>query len=357
VTLRICFLADPTHPNTMRWVRHLAVQLGHEVWVLSGKAVARDTESNPRVLSFPVRTRMGYLALGLRARGTLRRVRPDLLVGYRVQSYGFAAALTGVRPLVLAAQTETIVWPPDNRLYRACARYALGRAALVQAWGRHMAERLEELGVERERILVLPRGVDVGTFHAGAAPIDAPVLVVSRSLRAVYRHDLLLRAFALLRRRLPEARLLVAGDGAEREALSRLAAELDLAAAVEFRGQLAEAALAEVYRSARCYVTTVATEGVSASLLEAMGCGLVPVVADLDGNREWIDDGDNGLLVPGSALDSPQAIAERLHRACVDAPLQRRAFETNPRRIAERADWAANMRVMEQRYRQIAGAA
>jgi hypothetical protein len=162
--MRIAFVADPTHPNTDRWARHLASGLSHDVTVLATKPAPPMSSAPYAVRRVPARGKLGYVLLGWQLRSHLRAIRPELVIGYRIQSNGLAAALTGFHPLVLAAQTESIVWPPGSRLYRSTTRWAIRRADLLQAWGSHMAERLVELGAARERILVLPRGVDTTTF-------------------------------------------------------------------------------------------------------------------------------------------------------------------------------------------------
>ncbi len=348
--MRICFVADPGHPNTDRWASHLARALHHDVTVIATQPLP-PRERPYAVIPLPVRNRLDYVLLGRRLRPRIEEARPDLVIGYRIQSNGFAAALSGFRPLVLAAQTETIVWPPGNPIYRACTRFAIARADLLQAWGRHMAARLRELGAPEEKILMLPRGVDVNRFTPPQSPVRDPVVVVTRALRPVYNHDLLLRAFALVLKEIPEARLLVAGDGAERARLESLASALGCAARVEFLGHVAERDLPDCLRRAAVYVTLVATEGVSASLLEAMSCGLLPVVVNLPGNCEWVEDGRNGLLIERDQLADPARVAAVILLALRDDALRELAFRINRQETLSRADWDANMLKMDAAYR------
>jgi len=340
-------------PNTDRWTSYLAEELGHEVTVIATTAGPYLPNRAYEIVPLPVRGRFGYLTVGLRIKQHLRRIRPDVLIGYRIQSNGFAAALTGFRPLVLAAQSENIVKPPLNPVAQLCSRYALRRADLLQAWGSHIGRRMEQLGADPEKILTLPRGVDAKRFSPPAAPVTEPVLIVTRSLRAVYRHATLLTAFRDVVDSLPDARLLIAGDGEERDNLTQLTANLNLQPNVIFLGQLESPDLAERLRSAHCYVTLVGTEGVSSSLLEALGCGLLPVVPDLPGNLEWVKDAENGLIVPLTALEQPGEVARLLLRAFSDAALRQSAFDRNVDLVVHGADWHTNMRRMESAYREL----
>jgi glycosyltransferase involved in cell wall biosynthesis len=351
--MRIAFVADPTHPNTDRWARYLAEGLAHDVTILATKPAAGFPAAPYAIRPVPARGKLGYVLLGWDLRSHVRAIRPDLMIGYRIQSNGLAAALTGFHPLVLAAQTESIVWPPGSRLYRSTTRWAIRRAELLQAWGAHMADRLVELGAPREKVLVLPRGVDTQVFTPVERPVTTPVLIVTRALRAVYRHDLLLAAVAVLAKKQPAVRLLIAGEGDERPRLEALAASFGLARAVEFLGPLSERDLALRLREAAIYVTVVAQEGVSSSLLEAMACGLVPVVPDLPGNREWVKDGLNGRLIRPGELDRPEAIADVLEAAMSDGALRASCHRDNPVRVRRDADWVTNMSRMDAAYRRL----
>jgi glycosyltransferase involved in cell wall biosynthesis len=88
----------------------------------------------------------------------------------------------------------------------------------------------------------------------------------------------------------------------------------------------------------------------SVSLLEAMACGLFPVVSDIPANREWIEDNKNGALV------SPRD-TDRLGKAIVevwrDPELRRSAAIRNARIIEERADWHDNMGVLKSLFDRI----
>lgn len=351
--MRIGFVADPTHPNTDRWARYLVEGLGHDVTILATKAATDFPPAPYTVQPVPARGRMGYVVLGWALRSHLRAIRPDLVIGYRIQSNGLAAALTGFHPLVLAAQTESIVWPPGSRLYRSTTRWAIRRADLLQAWGGHMADRLVELGATRDKILVLPRGVDTGVFAPAESQVANNIFMVTRALRAVYRHDLVLSSFALVLRKHPGARLLIAGDGEERTRLEAKTTSLGLTRAVTFLGRLNERELAVRLREASVYVAVVAQEGVSSSLLEAMACGLLPVVPDLPGNREWVADQVNGRLIPPADLDRPERIADLLEAAASDAALRAACRRDNPQRVRRDADWVTNMNRMDATYRRL----
>jgi glycosyltransferase involved in cell wall biosynthesis len=98
--------------------------------------------------------------------------------------------------------------------------------------------------------------------------------------------------------------------------------------------------LPDTLRRADVYVSAALSDGASASLLEALASGLVPVVTDIPANRGWLAPGESGLLFPPG---DEAALAAALERALGDAALRARAREAGPRVVAERADFEVNM--------------
>jgi glycosyltransferase involved in cell wall biosynthesis len=80
------------------------------------------------------------------------------------------------------------------------------------------------------------------------------------------------------------------------------------------------------------------------SLLEAMASGAIPVVSDLEGNREWVSEGDGARLFrPGDAVEVTRAI-----RRVLDDPVWAEAARLRNRRtVEERADESVNMARIE----------
>ena len=83
-----------------------------------------------------------------------------------------------------------------------------------------------------------------------------------------------------------------------------------------------------------------------------MATGLLPVVTDIPGNREWIEHGRNGLTFP---CRDPGSLAGVLIQAIRDKELRLRAREENPQLVKEKAVWENNMKTVEDRLREIAG--
>jgi glycosyltransferase involved in cell wall biosynthesis len=126
--------------------------------------------------------------------------------------------------------------------------------------------------------------------------------------------EVLLEAVARLRQRGVELRLLLAGEGPEREALEAVVASRRLGDRVRFLGFQSDTF--GLLRRAGAFVLPSRTEGVPMALLEAMAAG-VPVVASAVGGIPGVTGGDALLVAPGDA----GALADALERVLTDAAL------------------------------------
>jgi teichuronic acid biosynthesis glycosyltransferase TuaC len=240
------------------------------------------------------------------------------------------------RPAVITARGTDINLISDYRLPRRWIRWAAERAAGIVAVSEALRARLIELGIAASRIHVLRNGVDLELF----APRDreaarrelgvstgGPVLASVGLLVPRKGHDLAIRAMT----RLPEATLLIAGDGPEDAALRRLAGRVDVAGRVRFLGALPQERLAAVYNAADALVLASSREGFPNVLLEALACGTPVVATAVWGTPEIVADPAAGRLVEER---SPEALSGAI-REVLAGPPARAAIRT----YAERFGW------------------
>lgn len=365
MSLRIVILGDATSINVRRWQQGLresdALGSAPEVYLLSTHiSQPLDAYTLPlRFLSLPrLPEKLRYFTAVPDARRLIAQLKPDLVLGYFVTGYGTLAALTGFHPLVQVTSGDDILISPQHPILGRLVRYNLRQADLIAAWAPHMAAAAQALGIGAEKIFTLPRGIPLDQFdlptsaQSAVGELDRPLRLIStRSLYPPYRIDALLRALKLLRDSGLEVGLTVAGEGPERMALETLADELNLTACVKFVGMIPNDELGKVLAQHDVYVSVVESDGVSASLLEAMAVGLFPVVYDNVPNRYWIDSGENGLLLSDNA---PETIAGAVRQAVANPLLRQRAAVTNRQIVRERGDLRHNANVYLERFAALA---
>jgi len=139
----------------------------------------------------------------------------------------------------------------------------------------------------------------------------------------------LLRAFPAILKNVPNAFLLLVGDGDERESLKREAVLLGVSGRVAFPGILAGQDYVDAINSIDIYVQPSVFEGLPRTLLDAMYLEKPIVATEVNGNREAIVDGVNGLLVEEKNIDSlALAICRLIHDRALQARLARCAHES-----------------------------
>lgn len=294
-----------------------------------------------------------YPLAALRVMRIIDEFAPDVVSAHFVPNYGMIAALVCPKPWVMSTWGSDVMTDPDKSpFHRWRTRFVLRRAAFVTSDARVLTERILTFGVAEERIREFPYGVDTALFRAVPPPAGpGPRIVSNRKLEALYSVGTALDAMAAVREALPDATLTVAGDGGERRALERRAAASPAAEAISFAGPVAHDRMPALLANHHIYLSTALSDTTSVSLLEAMACGLFPIVTDIPANREWITDGENGRLVPpGEALRLGVAIVDSWR----NAELRAGARRINLRIIEERARWDNSMQPARQLFDMLA---
>lgn len=177
--------------------------------------------------------------------------------------------------------------------------------------------------------------VDTTRFHYRERRPLRPRILSVRNLEQHYRVDVTLRAFAALKRLLPEATLTVAGYGNQERALRRLAASLGLDG-VRFLGRVEPVDVPALYEDADLFVNSAVIDNQPVSVLEAFAAGL-PVISTGTGDiAAMLGDGDRGLLVPP---DDPDALAAAM-AALLECPERAWRMARRAKRETDRYTWS-----------------
>jgi glycosyltransferase involved in cell wall biosynthesis len=331
--VRILVLAHAPSVHTVRWVEALAAR-GHELKLLTSRVPIAPIAAPWSVVGFPIGPQaLRYASARNAVRRAIHEFKPEVTVAHFVPNYGFLAALAGARPLLLVCWgSDLLINATRTPLHRARARFTLRRADLVHVDADVLARAAEELGAPRERLWTRAWGVDVDAL-APSAPWEerrarsGPLRVLwTRQLEPIYDPHVFVRSLGFLARSGVEFRATLAGSGSMRAALEETAREEGIAESTRFAGWADAAALSALHREHDVYVSLSRSDSTSLSLLEAMAAGLLPIVTDIAGNREWVTHRREGLLVPPrDARAVAAALAEAARETAEAAAMAERA--------------------------------
>ncbi len=179
------------------------------------------------------------------------------------------------------------------------------------------AHILDRLRLPADNVHVVPPGIDPG-FSPGAEAPDPTVVAVGR-LMPSKNFPALLDAMAAVRRKVPNARLRIIGEGYERPNLERRIAELGAAEWCTLEGRVAPEVLLEAYRSAWIVASASRAEGWGMTLTEAAACATPAVATRIPGHTDAVVDNVTGLLV-----DRNDELAPAMVRLLTDHDVRQR---------------------------------
>jgi colanic acid/amylovoran biosynthesis glycosyltransferase len=191
----------------------------------------------------------------------------------------------------------------DPSLERAAYQNLFKRAASVVAVSREMVKHLRSLGTPPEKLRYNPYGVDTTLFRGGEPALAPPVFLAVGRFVSKKAPDLTLRAFSDTVKSIPEARLIMIGNGSQWQMCKQLARELGIANRVKFQGVKSHAEVAAMMRRVRAFVqhsrrtSSGQSEGTPNTVLEAGACGIPVIATRHAGIPDVVIDGETGLLV------------------------------------------------------------
>ena len=317
----------------------------------AGEFAGRIADARCRILEFGLRPGNDPRLVWRLARA-FRSLRLDIVHTRNAEAFFYgalAARLAGVPAVVHSEHGRTF---PEKWHRALLQRWLLRGTACAFAVSRELAEAMvTQIGVPPASFRVIYNGVDTAKFAAAARGARAhrdQILIGSVGrLAAVKNHRLLLQAVARLPPDLPW-RLVLIGDGPERDNLQETARQLGIGARVSLLGHRDD--IAALLGELDIFVLPSVSEGMSNTLLEAMAAGVAVVASDVGGNREIIEAGRCGLLfAPGDPLAAAQAI-EQLSS---DAQLRGRLASAGAQRAGSTFSLRTMLGAYEDLYRSV----
>jgi 1,2-diacylglycerol 3-alpha-glucosyltransferase len=202
---------------------------------------------------------------------------------------------------------------------------------------------------------VIPTGINLEPYrHADEKELraqegwqDDKVLVATGRLAKEKNWETLLHAAAKVYRHHPDLRVILIGDGPDKENLQELTAELGIAGRVTFTGELPFEKVVVYLKAADLFGFASVTETQGLVTMEAMAAGLPVVAVDASGTRDIVDNGEQGFLVP----NNPEALAASIMQL-IESPKTMQNFSKKALKKAKIFDLEARAKQLTSTYEQ-----
>jgi len=266
------------------------------------------------------------------------RFRPDVTLIAHIVASPAAAFIRHA----LGARTVQYFHAKEIAAKPRLAAFAARQAHAVIAVSAYTAGLLAGVGAPPESLRLIPNGVDLPSDLRRGAAQRATLLTISRLVDRYKGHDVMIRALALVRVKVPDVSWIVIGDGPLRPELEELARSCGVADAVRFLGSVSDEERDSWFARAELFAMPsrlpgggAAGEGFGIVYLEAAAHGLPVVAGNVAGALDSVADGESGVLVDPS---DPRAVADAISTLLLDRDLARRMGEAGAER-AQRFAW------------------
>jgi glycosyltransferase involved in cell wall biosynthesis len=282
-----------------------------------------------------------------RLKKIIRQFRPDIVFAIYLVSKGLTGALAWNGPYAVAAVGSDVL-DRNNRtgirkwFRESVIKFVCRRADIINTVSQELDDKLLKLKVPKSKLLQLPFGVDTEQFcPAPDMPRGKAIqMICTRRHGSFYDIPTIIKALAELKAKGKTFHCVFTSDGLLLEEHKKMACSLGLQDCVTFTGNLEHNMLPVYLRQSDIYVSASLGDGTSVALLEAMACGLLPVVSRIPANLPWVRDGQTGFLFDTGNF---KQLAEKLEIAMVDSDLHYRAFSENRQLVKIRCDQKTNM--------------
>lgn len=225
--------------------------------------------------------------------------------------------------------------PDFSTRYPSWTRRVLARADVLVAPSRFLARNFEAMGFDVE---VIRNIVAVDDYPCRIRQQIEPNLIWMRAFHAIYNPQMAVRVLSSVRRKHPQATLVLAGvDKGLQSEIKDLAKELGLNGSVKFPGFLDHEAKVDQFSRADIFLNTNKIDNTPVAIIEAEAMGLPVIATCVGGVPDLVTNGSNGILVPDNDVEGmADAISSLL-----DDPALTESLSRNGRQDAELSSWEA----------------
>lgn len=358
--MKICYLADAQSIHTQRLAKHFA-ERGYEVHLISFKSAKIE---NVKVHLITPLLYIPYFSILsssifniIKIKKLIKEINPDIIHGHYITEYGFCAAVSGFKPLVVSAWgSDVLIEPKKSFIKKLILKYTIRKSDIIHSVSKNLTKELISYSTDKERIITVPTGVNIEKFNPGVDGSEIRkslrwekdnVVISTRNFEPVYNVECLIKAMPLIIKAIPNAKFIIIGKGSLENKLKNMVKALGILNNVKFIGYVQQDKLPNYLSCADIYVSTSLSDGTSNSLLEAMSSGLPIVATDIESNKVWIENGKTGYLF---GKKDYVALAKNIITLIKDKEKSKIFGEKNREIVKKEGDWNKQIKKIEKLY-------
>lgn len=296
------------------------------------------------------------------ARRLIKKIKPDIIHAHWVIPQGFIAFLLKKIykiPYITTAHAGD-VFTIKSAFLKKIARLVINNAAVCTANSNYTKKTLFELS-KNDQIKVIPMGVDLSSFHPNKKDdsiknkmVADPLLLFVGRLAPKKGIKYLIKAFPPILKRFPKSKLIIIGEGPEKNKLIELTKNLELNNHILFLGAISNKILPRYYATADVFICPSIilksgdTEGLGVVLLEAVASGTAVIGTDVGGIPDIIKNNETGLLV--EQKNSVQ-LAESIIKLLEDKELREKLIKNAQQHVKNNFGWDIIVKKFKECYK------
>lgn len=316
--LKVLFLAEARSAHTLKWAMALSNQ-GIDVSIFSLFDPLENNYNDIPVFSLSLDNsllnrnqtslkKIVYFKSIFVIKRLIAKIKPHILHAHFASSYGILGNLSRFHPYILSVWgSDVFDFPNRSIVNRLLFKYNLRNADEILSTSKYMADATKNY--TKKKIHVTPFGVDLNKFKPLSIKKDNSKIIIGiiKNLEKIYGHVILLKAFkqVLKMNKNQKLKLLIVGDGTEKDSLIKFTNQLNIKEYVEFAGRIGYSTIEYYHNMMDIEVyPSIIEESFGVSILEASACQKPVVVSKIGGMPEVVNENVTGLLVKPNDVNS-----------------------------------------------------
>lgn len=353
--MRILILGDSNSPHIIKLAKSLYKE-GMQIIIFSLTTNCVDDYDelkNIQIVSanFAIKRnkisiyKIKYLKSLVTLKKIINKFKPDILHAHYASSYGFLGALTRFHPFILSVWGSDIYYfPKKSYFHKKLIQYVLNKADRLLSTSNAMKK--ETLRYTNKIIEVTPFGVDLEEFKPMQvnSMFNSEDIIIGtiKTLEKIYGIDYLIKSFKIISEKYPNLplKLLIVGDGSQRNLLKNLVKFLNLENKVIFTGKIKFKDVPKYYNMISIFVIPSLSESFGVAGVEALACEVPVIASNVGGLSEVIEDNKTGFLVPPKDIIK---LADAIEKLILDDKLRKNMGKYGRIRVSKFFNWNENV--------------